>query len=59
MKRKDIMIIALTIFLTIIVWVGVEIKSISDKTPTDNQIENIETNYQIDTELLDLLDKRT
>lgn len=59
MKQKEILIIAVTIFLTVIAWVILEVRGIRDETPTEADINAVQFNYTIDTELLDILEGKT
>lgn len=59
MNQKDILIIAITIFLTVIAWVVLELYGIKKETPTNTQIESTTLKYTIDTDILDALEKRT
>ncbi|MCA9371427.1 hypothetical protein KC726_00870 [Candidatus Woesebacteria bacterium] len=58
MKKKDIMLIAVTVFATIIAWVVFEVFSIRSKTPTDEQVKSIPINFHIDTEIFKELQNR-
>lgn len=58
-NKKELVIIACTIFLTIVSWVILELKAITDKTPTNSAIESVELDYRIDTNILDNLKNRT
>ncbi|MDA1316401.1 MAG: hypothetical protein O3B87_00075 [bacterium] len=59
MIQKDLLAIIITIFLTIIAWVIIELNGISQATPTESDVEAVSLNYTIDTTLLDILEKRT
>ncbi|KKQ38354.1 MAG: hypothetical protein US54_C0012G0051 [Candidatus Roizmanbacteria bacterium GW2011_GWA2_37_7] len=58
MKQKDLLIISLTIFLTVIAWVMLELKSIREQTPTDTQIESYSLDYNVDTKILKVLEEK-
>lgn len=59
MNQKDLLTIAITVFLTIIAWVIIELNGIVRVTPTEADVEAVTLNYTIDTSLLDILEKRT
>ncbi len=59
MKQKELLLISVTIFLTIIAWVVLEVKSIRDETPTDQEIQTTKFEYTVNTDLLDILEQRT
>jgi len=59
MNQKDLLTIVVTVFLTIIAWVIIELNGIAQVTPTDTDVEAVTLNYTIDTSLLDILEKRT
>lgn len=59
MKQKDILIIAVTIFLTVVAWIVVEIRTVRQETPTEAEIQSSQLEYTVDTALLDELEKRT
>ena len=59
MNKKDLLTIVVTVFLTIIAWVIIELNGIAQVTPTDTDVEAVTLNYTIDTSLLDILEKRT
>lgn len=59
MKKKDLMLIAITIFATIVAWVLVEIYVIQSSTPTDEDVEAIDVNFEIDTEIFNELRERS
>ena len=56
MKQKDILLIVVTIFLTVVAWVILELKSIQEATPTEIQIKTYTLNYNIDPKILDLIE---
>ena len=58
MKQKELLVIAITIFLTVVAWVMLELKSIKEQTPTDTQIESYSLDYNVDTEILEILEKK-
>lgn len=58
MNQKDLLIISVTIFLTIVAWVIVEVRAISRETPTNEEIQASTVQYTIDTGILDVLEKR-
>lgn len=55
MKQRDFLIISFTVFLTVIAWVLLEIKSIREQTPTEAQIEAYNLDYNIDANILKIL----
>lgn len=59
MSQKDLLIISATIFLTIIAWVIVEVRAISQDTPTNEEIQATTVEYTINTDILDVLEKKT
>lgn len=59
MKQKDILILSITVFLTLLAWILLEVKSIHEQTPTDSQIESFSLNYNINGEILKVLEKKT
>lgn len=59
MNQKDLLTIIITVFLTIIAWVIIELNGIAQATPTESDVEAVTLNYTIDTSLLDILEKRT
>ena len=59
MNQKDLFVISVTIFCTIIAWVVIELRGIAQVTPTEKDVEAVTLNYTIDTSLLDILEKRT
>ena len=59
MKQKEILIVAVTIFLTIVAWVVLEVRGIHEATPTEVQIDAKRLEYTVDTKLLDILEIRT
>ena len=48
----------MTIFLTVIAWVMLELKSIREQTPTDTQIESYSLDYNVDTKILKVLEEK-
>lgn len=58
MNQRDILIISVTIFLTIIAWVILEIRAISQDTPTSEEIQSAAVEYTINTDILDVLEKK-
>ena len=58
MKQKDLLIIAITIFLTVVAWVMLELKAIKEQTPTDTQIESYSLDYNVNTDILDKLEQK-
>ncbi len=58
MKQKELLIIAITIFLTVAAWVMLELKAIKEQTPTDTQIESYSLDYNVDTDILEILKKK-
>lgn len=54
-KNKELMLIGVTIFLTVLSWLIIDIREIAKETPTESQIESIDLNYSIDTKILDEL----
>lgn len=59
MNQRDILIISVTIFLTIIAWVLLEVRAISRDTPTNEEIQAATVEYTINTDILDVLQKKT
>ncbi len=59
MSQRDLLVIAVTIFLTIIAWVIVEVRAISQNTPTNEEIQSATVEYTINTDILDVLEKKT
>ncbi len=59
MNQKELLLIAVTVFVTIIVWVLSELYLIHKSTPTDEQIESFSVNYSIDIKILDILEAKT
>lgn len=59
MNQRDLLIISVTIFLTIIAWVVLEIRAISQETPTNEEIQAASVEYTINTDILDILQKKT
>jgi len=58
MRQKELLIISITIFLTVVAWVMLELKAIKEKTPSDTQIESYSIEYNIDTDILDKLEQK-
>jgi len=58
MRQKDILLIVATIFMTVVAWVFLELKSIRDTTPTENEIKSYTLNYEIDPKTLDLIETK-
>jgi len=58
MRQKDILLIVVTIFLTVVAWVILELKSIKETTPTENQIDTYTLNYNIDPKILDIIETK-
>jgi hypothetical protein len=58
MNPKELLIISLTVFLTIIAWVVSELYVIRKETPTEQEIQSVSLNYSIDTTILDELEKK-
>jgi len=40
MKHREIYLLAVTVFLTILAWVLLDLKNINENTPTDSQIDS-------------------
>ncbi|QQS43921.1 hypothetical protein IPM65_07360 [Candidatus Roizmanbacteria bacterium] len=59
MSQRDLLVIAVIIFLTIIAWVIVEVRAISQDTPTNEEIQSATVEYTINTDILDVLEKKT
>lgn len=59
MNQKEILFIALTVFLTIVAWVVSDLYSIHKSTPTDEQIQSVKLEYSIDTAVIDSLETKT
>lgn len=55
MNQKELYLLSATIFLTVVAWVLFELYSIHRVTPTDSQIEAVSLNYQIDTNIFEIL----
>ncbi len=55
MNQKELLLLSLTIFLTIIVWVVSDLYGIFKSTPTNAEIESISLKYSIDTKVLEIL----
>ncbi len=58
MNQKELLFIALTVFLTIVAWVVSDLYSIHKSTPTDQQIQAVKLEYSIDTTVIDALEKK-
>ncbi len=58
MNQRDLLIISVTIFLTIIAWVILEVRAISQDTPTNEEIQSAAVEYTINTDILDVLEKK-
>jgi len=58
MKQKELLIIAITIFLTVVAWVMLELKAIKEETPTDTQIESYSLDYNVNTDILEILKQK-
>lgn len=58
MKQKELLIIAITIFLTVVAWVMLELKAIKEQTPSDTQIESYSLDYNVNTDILEILEKK-
>ena len=59
MNQKELLLIAVTIFVTIIVWVLSELYLIHKSTPTEEDIQSFSADYSIDTKVMDTLQKKT
>ena len=59
MNQKELLLIAITVFVTIIVWVLSELYLIHKSTLTDEEIQSFSVNYSIDTNVLDILETKT
>lgn len=59
MTQKELLFIALTIFITIVAWVVSELYIIHKSTPTDEQIESVKLEYSIDTNVIEELQNKT
>ena len=59
MNQKELLLIAVTVFVTIIVWVLSELYLIQKSTPTDEEIKTFSVNYSIDTKVIETLQKKT
>jgi len=55
MKHREIYLLAVTVFLTILAWVLLDLKNINENTPTDSQIDSFSLKYNIDIRILDKL----
>ena len=53
------MLISGTVFMTIIAWVVFEVFAIQQSTPTQEEIDSISLNYNIDVKILDTLREKT
>ena len=58
MNQKELLFLSLTIFLTIIAWVVSELYIIHKATPTEEQIDSVKLEYQIDTDILKSLQSK-
>lgn len=59
MNKKEILIISISIFLTIIAWVIIDLYHIQQKINTTTNIKPMEIpNYRMDKKLIDLLRER-
>ena len=59
MNQKELLVISLTIFLTVTAWVLSELYAIHRDTPTEEQIESVKLDYNIDIAILDKLDQKS
>ena len=59
MNTKELMLISGTVFMTIIAWVVFEVFAIQQSTPTQEEIDSISLNYNIDVKILDTLREKT
>ncbi|MFA9288787.1 MAG: hypothetical protein ACEQSA_02835 [Weeksellaceae bacterium] len=55
MNQKELLVIACTIFLTVVAWVMFEVYGIKQNTLSEEQIQSFSLNYNIDTTVLDEL----
>ena len=55
MKHREIYLLAVTVFLTILAWVLLDLKNVNENTPTDSQIDSFSLKYNIDIGILDKL----
>ncbi len=55
MNQKEFMVVAVTIFITVLAWVGFEVYAIRKQTPTSEEIAAVNTNYVIDVTILEVL----
>lgn len=58
MKHREIYLLAVTVFLTILAWVLLDLKNINENTPTDSQIDSFSLKYNIDIGILDKLQSK-
>lgn len=58
MNQKEMLVVAATIFITVIAWVSFEIISIRKQTPTQEEISAVNINYVIDVTILDELKQK-
>lgn len=59
MNQKELLVLSLTIFLTIVVWVGTDLYIIHKTTPTNKEIDSISLQYKIDIKVLETLKAKT
>jgi|GEM_PF-1762949 len=59
MKQKEVLVLVVTVFLTVLAWVLLEVKSIREITPTEAEIDSKKLEYTVHTEILDMLSERT
>lgn len=59
MNQKELLLLSLTIFLTIVAWLASDLYGIHKTTPTNQEIESITLNYSIDTKVIDTLKSKT
>lgn len=59
MNQKELLLLSLTIFMTIIVWVVSDLYGIFKSTPTNTEIEAVSLKYAIDTKVLEILKTKT
>ena len=59
MNQKELLLIAVAIFVTIIVWVISELYLIHKSTPTEGEIQSFSVDYSIDTTVIETLQRKT
>jgi hypothetical protein len=59
MNQNELLVLSLTIFLTIVVWVGTDLYVIHKTTPTNKEIDSISLKYSIDIKVIEKLKAKT